>query len=198
MTSTSGTAGDEWRSVRVEQSTLRRFALALSPSPESIWLLCEFWAAAAAATEAEANGVDDDLGRAPLSWLSDEEDEVRRCRSGGRGNRGCGGLDSEGAAPSSASVKVKSAAAHGTRGRHPKMALEIEEGTRTKDCTSSNTSTSLASSGHFCFLKHEETSLCKCHKLMSPSTRVWAEKGPCVLGLCRQGASTRSGGRLAR
>ena len=75
MTSTSGTAGDEWRSVRVEQSTLRRFALALSPSPESIWLLCEFWAAAAAATEAEANGVDDDLGRAPLSWLSDEEDE---------------------------------------------------------------------------------------------------------------------------
>ena len=133
MTSTSGTVGEEWRSVRVEQSTLRRFALALSPSPEWIGLLCEFSAAAAAeATEAEANGEDDDLGRAPLSWLCDDVDDDRRCRSGGRGNRNCGGLDSEEAAPSSASVKVKGRAAHGTQGLHPKMALKPEEGTRTQ------------------------------------------------------------------
>ena len=105
MTSTSGTAGDEWRSVRVEQSTLRRFALTLlSPSPECAWLLGELSAARAAATEAEASGEDDDRGRAQVSWLCDV---VRRGRSGGRANRNGGGLDAEGAAPSSASVKVK-------------------------------------------------------------------------------------------
>ena len=92
--------------MRVEQSTLRRFALTLSPSPEcAAWQLGELSAArAAAATEAEASGEDDDRGRAQVSWLCDD---VRRGRSGGRANRNGGGLDAEGAAPSSASVKVK-------------------------------------------------------------------------------------------